>query len=92
MMTAELSAIADQIAKGVDPKRCTYATDRGYFRFFYITSISTEAISVSASIGSISAEWLEHVDAQKPREKRRLIRSIIRGLRDAVRDMEVGDE
>ena len=88
MMTAEsVLAIADQIAKGVDARRCTHRIVRGYFLFLYAVEITVDAFAVSASIGSISSEYLEHIDSQKPREKRRLIREKIRALRECVRDL-----
>jgi hypothetical protein len=92
-MTAEsVAAIADQIAKGVDAKRCTHRIVRGYFIFLYAIEITVDAFAVSASIGSISSEYLEHIDSQKPREKRRLIREKIRGLREYVRQELGGDD
>jgi len=95
-MTAEsVAAIADQIAKGVDAKRCSHRIVRGYFTFFYVRSIDQAAFVAAISIGSISSEYLEHIDSQKPREKRRLIREKIRALREYVRqelDTEGGDD
>jgi hypothetical protein len=91
-MTAEsVAAIADQIAKGVDSKRCTHRLIRGYFVFHFIKHMDASAFTVSVSIGSISAEYLELIDQEKPREKRRLIREKIRALRDYVRQELGGD-
>lgn len=92
-MTAEsVAAIADQIAKGVDAKRCTHRIVSGYFLFLYAVEVTVDAFAVSASIGSISSEYLEHIDAQKPREKRRLIREKIRVLRECVRELGGDDD
>jgi hypothetical protein len=92
-MTAEsITAIADQIAKGVDAKRCTHRIVRGYFVFHFIKHMDAAAFTVAVSIGSVSSEYLEHIDAQKPREKRRLIREKIRGLREYVRQELGGDD
>lgn len=92
-MTSESIAIlADQIAKGVHPNRCTHRIVRSYFIFLYAAEITVDAMSVSYSIGTISAEYLELIDAQKPREKRRLVREKIRQLRESVKSMEVDDE
>ena len=93
MTTESITAIADQIAKGIDSKRCTHRIVRGYFTFFFVRSIDQAAFVAAISIGSISSEYLEHIDAQKPREKRRLIREKIRMLRECVkRDLGGDDE
>lgn len=89
MMTSEsIALLADQIAKGVHPSRCTHRIVRSVFIFFYVADITVDAMAVSCSIGNISAEYLELIDQEKPREKRRLIRKKIRELREYVRDME----
>lgn len=85
-MTAEsVSALADQIAKGVHPNRCTHRIFRSVFIFFYAADVTVDAMAVSYSIGNISAEYLELIDQEKPREKRRLIRKKIRELREYVK-------
>ncbi len=85
--------IADQIAKGVHPKRCNHQVIRSVYIFFYVLDVDAFAVSTKASIGSISAEYLELIDAQNPREKRRLIREKIRQLREYVKaNMEDGDD
>lgn len=92
-MTSEsIATIADQIAKGVDAKRCNHRLVRSVFTFFYIKHMDQAAFTVSVSIGAISAEYLELIDQEKPREKRRLIREKIRQLRESVKGMEVDDE
>ena len=92
MTTESITAIADQIAKGVDAKRCSHRILRGYFVFYLITAMNELAFVAAVSIGSISSEYLEHIDSQKPREKRRLIREKIRGLREYVRQELGGDD
>lgn len=89
MMTSEsIATIADQIAKGVDAKRCNHRFTRSVFTFFFIKHMDASAFTVSVSIGAISAEYLELIDQEKPREKRRLIREKIRQLRECVKAME----
>ena len=89
MMTSEsIATIAEQIAKGVHPNRCTHRIVRGYFVFFYVKHVDEAAFTVSYSIGSVSAEYLELIDALKPREKRKAIRKKIRDFREYVRGME----
>ena len=93
MMTSErIATLADQIAKGVHSSRCTHRIVRGVFTFFYTADVTADAMAVSYSIGSISAEYLELIDSEKPREKRRLIREKIRQLRDRVKSMEGNDD
>ena len=88
-MTSEsIATIADQIAKGVHPTRCTYRIVQSVFVFQYVADVTVDAMVVSCSIGNVSAEYLELIDQEKPREKRRLIRKKIRELREYVRDME----
>lgn len=93
MMTSEsIAIIADQIAKGVHPNWCSHRIIRSVYVFFYTADVTVDAMAVSYSIGNISAEYLELIDQEKPREKRRLIRKKIRELREYVRDMEVDDD
>lgn len=89
MMTSEsIAVIADQIAKGVDAKRCNHRLVCSVVTFFYIRHMDAAAFTVSVSIGAISAEYLELIDALKPREKRKAIRKKIRDFREYVRGME----
>ena len=89
MMTSEsIAIIADQIAKGVHPNRCTHRIVRGYFVFLFTAEVTVDAMTVSYSIGSVSFEYLELIDALKPREKRKAIRKKIRDFREYVRGME----
>lgn len=76
-----MDEIADQIAKGIDAKRCRHNLHRGVYVFLHTHEITIDAMSVSYSVGTISSEYLEHIAVQKPREKRRLIREKIRQLR-----------
>lgn len=73
--------IANQIAKGIDAKRCNHRLTSGVYVFYYLHRIDAAAMSVWSSVGSVSREYLEHIAVQKPREKRRLIREKIRQLR-----------
>jgi hypothetical protein len=81
-------SIAAQICNGVHPRWCGQHCELGYFQF----RIATQRTMSDGSgrrlwirIGSISVEYLELIEQQKPREQRRAIRKIIRDLREYVR-------
>ena len=89
MMTSEsIAVLADQIAKGVHPSRCSHRIVRGYFVFLFAVEVTVDAMTVSYSIGSVSFEYLELIDALRPREKRKAIRKKIRDFREYVRGMQ----
>lgn len=84
---ANTVAIADQIAKGVDPKRCTYRLIHGHFLFFYgEREIGATAIKAWIKIGGMSCEYLEMLCQDcKARQRRQRIRMHIRQLREHVK-------
>ena len=79
-------AIADQIAKGVDPNQCVHMAMQGYFRFCYVKQNEGEVCYASVTcLGGVSFEFLEMIEEWKPSEKRRAIKRIIRQLRNFYR-------
>lgn len=86
MTLSPIFAIAVQICKGVNPRWCGQRFQCGYFQFWIGTQrIASDGNRLWIQIGTVSFEYLELIDQQKPSEKRRAIRKLIRDLREYIR-------